>query len=222
MMRATVMRATVMRTSGARAVTLLAVAACHSPAPATKPAAERAANSAARPATDTCAVPSSDLPRSATGARLAGEYRLRLVPTAGPRSGETVNAKLRLAPLADSLQIPPPMLGVQDTTTRYPLAGSTDLDPELVGGVGTGDNASTDPTAPGVLVIERHPGADRPASIMLRLGALANRRGIQRFDGGYFALTVRRVEPDAFAGTWSSGTALRAAAGYFCAQRTSP
>jgi hypothetical protein len=40
------------------------------------------------------------------------------------------------------------MLGVHDTTTRYILAGSTDLDPELVGGVPTGDNASTDPAAP--------------------------------------------------------------------------
>ncbi len=111
----------------------------------------------------------------------------------------------------------------EDTTTRYPLAGSTDLDPALVGGVGTGDNASTDPTAPGVLVIERHPGAaGAPASLMLRLGALANRRGLARFDGGYFALTVRRVDPDGFAGTWSSGTARQAAAGYFCAERTGP
>jgi hypothetical protein len=209
------MRATMMRATGARLATLLAVGACHSATPATNPAAN--------PATDTCAAPTGELPPSATGARLAGEYRLRLVPTAGPRSGEAVNANLRLAPLADSLQVPPPMLGVQDTTTRYPLAGSTDLDPALVGGVGTGDNGSTDPTAPGVLVIERHPGATgAPASIMLRLGALANRRGLARFDGGYFALTVRRVDSDGFAGTWSSGTGRQAAAGYFCAERTSP
>jgi hypothetical protein len=203
-----------MRATGARLATLLVVGACHSAAPATKPAAN--------PAMDTCAAPTGELPRSATGDRLAGKYRLRLVATAGPRSGEAVNAHLRLAPLADSLQVPPPMLGVQDTTTRYPLAGSTDLDPSLVGGVGTGDNGSTDPTAPGVLVIERHTGSDGPASIMLRLGALANRRGLQRFDGGYFALTVRRVDTEGFVGTWSSGTARQAAAGYFCAQRTSP
>lgn len=115
------------------------------------------------------------------------------------------------------------MFGVRDTTTRHPLAGSTDLDPALVGGVGTGDNASTDPTAPGVLVIERRPDATgAPASVTLRLGALANRRGLARFDGGYFALTVRRVDADAFAGTWSSGTARQAAAGYFCAERTGP
>jgi hypothetical protein len=204
-----------MRARGTGFVALLAVAACHSPAPTTKPVTKSAA--------DTCAALSSDLPRSATGARLAGEYRLRLVATAGPRSGEAVNAHLRLAPLADSLQVPPPMLGVLDTTTRDPLAGSTDLDPVLVGGVGTGDNGSTDPTAPGVLVIERHPGATgAPASLMLRLGALANRRGLARFDGGYFALTVRRIDADGFAGTWASGTARQTAAGYFCTERTSP
>jgi hypothetical protein len=201
------------RTKGAGFVALLAIAACHSPAPTTRPATRSAA--------DTCAVPSGDLPRATTGAQLAGEYRLRLVPTAGPRSGVAVTANLRLAPLADSLQVPPAMLGIQDSTTRYPLAGSTDLDPALVGGVDTGDNGSTDPTAPGVLVIERHPDAAAPASLILRFGALANRRGLQRFDGGYFALAVRRVDPHGFAGTWSSGTARQAAAGYFCATRTS-
>jgi hypothetical protein len=200
---------------GARLVTLLAVTACHSARPAARPAAG--------PAADICAAPTGELPRSATGARLGGEYRLRLVATAGPHSGAAVDAHLRLTPLADSLQVPAPMLGVQDTTTRYPLAGSTDLDPALVGGVPTGDNTSTDPAAPGVLVIERHPGATRgPASIRLRLGALANRRGLVRFDGAYFALTIRHIDADGFAGTWSSGTAREAGAGYFCAERTGP
>ena len=204
-----------MRARGARLVALLAVAACRSPAPATHPAT--------RPAADTCAASSSELLRSAPGTRLGGEYRLRVVATTGPRAGEAVNANLRLAPLPDSLQMPAAMLGIQDPTTRYPLAGSTDLDPALVGGVGTGDNVSADPTAPGVLVIERRPDTTgAPASVMLRLGALANRRGLARFDGGYFALTVRRIDADAFAGTWSSGTARQAAAGYFCAERTGP
>jgi hypothetical protein len=214
MIRTRVIRATVVRATGARLVALLAVGACHSAAPET--------NRAASPATDTCAATTGELPDSATRAG-AGEYRLRLVATAGPRSGKAVDAHLRLAPLADSLRVPPPMLGVQDTATHYPLAGSTDLDPALVGGVSTGDNASTDPTAPGVLVIERHPdAADAPTRVMLRLGALANRRGVARFDGGYFALTVRRMDADGFAGTWSSGSAREAASGYFCAERTSP
>lgn len=215
MIRTRVMRATGTRATGARLVALLAVGACHAATPATNPAA----SPAARPAADTCAATTGELPDSATGAR-AGQYRLRLVPTAGPRSGEVVDAHLRLAPLPDSLQEPPPMFGVHDTTTHYPLAGSTDLDPALVGGVSTGDNASTDPTAPGVLVIERHPGApDAPTRVMLRLGALANRRGVARFDGGYFVLTVRRMDAESFAGTWSSGTARQAAAGHFCAER---
>jgi hypothetical protein len=206
------MRASGARLTGARLVALLVVSACHSAPPAAMPSAT--------PAADTCAAPTGELPHSATGAGLGGRYRLRLVATAGPRSGQAVDAHLRLIPLADSLQVPAPMLGVQDTTTRYPLAGSTDLDPELVGGVRTGDNASADPTAPGVLVIERRPSAaDAPASVMLRLGALANRRGLVRFDGGYFALTIQRIDADGFAGTWSSGTGRQAAAGYFCAER---
>jgi hypothetical protein len=218
-MRATVMRTMVVRATDARLVALLVVAACHSAAPAAKPEA----TPSAKPAAEACAAPKGKLSPPATGARLGGEYRLRLVATAGPRSGETVDAHLRLAPLVDSLQVPAPMLGVRDTTTRHPLAGTTDLDPELVGGVRTGDNASTDPTAPGVLVIERRPAAaGAPASIMLRLGALANRRGLVRFDGGYFALTVRRIDADGFAGTWASGTARVAAAGYFCAGRAGP
>ena len=218
MIRTRVVRATAMRATGTRLVALLAVGACHSAAPATKPPT----NPAARPATDTCVATTGELPDSATRAG-AGEYRLHLVPTAGPRSGEAVDAHLRLAPLADSLQMPPPMFGVHDTTTHYPLAGSTDLDPALVGGVNTGDNASTDPTAPGVLVIERHPGAaDAPTSVMLRLGALANRRGAARFDGGYFARTVRRMDAEGLAGTWASGTARPIASGHFCAERTGP
>ncbi len=221
--RATVARATVIRPTGARLVMLFAVGACHSVPAAPKPAVHPATEPATSPERNTCTALTSELSRSATSTRLAGEYRLRLVPSAGPRSGEAADARLRLAPLPDSLQMPAPMLGVMDTTIRYPLAGTTDLDPELVGGVPTGDNASTDPAAPGVLVIERHPpAAGGPASVMLRLGSLANRRGVARFDGGYFALIVRRIEADGFAGTWSSGTTRQAAAGYFCAERIGP
>lgn len=190
---------------------LLTVAACHSASPAAKPAA------------DSCSAPAGELPRAATAADLGGEYRLRLVATSGPRSGTTADARLRLAPLPDSLQAAPPILGIRDTTTRYPLGGTVDLDPDAVGAVRTGDLGSTDPAAPGVLVIERRPIApDAPPSVMLRLGADANRRGIVRFDGGYFALTVRRLDADGFAGTWSSGTGVGGVSGYFCAEREGP
>jgi hypothetical protein len=187
---------------------LLTAAACRSAAPAAKPAA------------DTCAARTGELPREATAAALGGEYRLRLVATAGPRAGTSADARLRLAPLPDSLQMAAPVLGIRDTTTRYPLAGSVELDPDAIGAVRTGDLGSTDPMAPGVLVIERRPVApDVPPSLMLRLGADANRRGVVRFDGGHFALTVRRLDADGFAGTWSSGTGVGGATGYFCAER---
>ena len=187
---------------------LLTVAACHSTPPAAKPAA------------DTCATPTGALPHEATAATLGGEYRLRLVATAGPRSGTSTDARLRLGPLPDSLQVAAPVLGIRDTTTRYPLGGSVDLDPDAVGAVRTGDLSSADPAAPGVLVIERRPVApDVPPSLMLRLGADANRRGVVRFDRGHFALTVRRLDADGFAGTWSSGTGVGGATGYFCAER---
>ena len=48
---------------------------------------------------------------------------------------------------------------------------------------------------------------------MLRLGADANRRGVVRFDGGYFALTVREMRAGRFAGTWSSGGPRRGRGG---------
>ena len=59
---------------------------------------------------------------------------------------------------------------------------------------------------------------------MLRLGSDANRLGVVRYDGGYFALTVRSLGPGGFAGTWASGGSKAGvgAEGYFCAERTPP
>jgi hypothetical protein len=55
---------------------------------------------------------------------------------------------------------------------------------------------------------------------MLRLGADANRRDEVHFDGGYFALTVRRIDEGGFAGSWASaGAEPKATTGYFCATR---
>ena len=191
--------------------TLAAGVACHAPVPA------------ARTAGDGCAAPTRQVSPGANAAALAGEYRVRFIATRGPAAGAHTDARLRLVPRADSLQRAAPILGVRDTTTRYPLAGSIDLEPATLGAVATGNPDSADPLAPGVLVIERHP-TDPVAStsIILRVGADANRRGPARFDGGYFALTVREMQPDRFAGTWSSGTAGEAAAGHFCAERAGP
>jgi len=185
--------------------------ACHAAAPATRTAA------------DSCSAVEGELPHGATAAGLAGEYRARFVATRGPKSGASVDGRLRLSPREDSLQRPAPVLGARDTTTRYPLAGSLGINAVELGATPTVSLTSADPLAPGVLVLERHPAAaGAPASIILRLGADANRRGRVRFDGGYLVLTVSRVAPDRFAGTWSSGVAGETAAGHFCAERAEP
>ena len=167
-----------------RLLGLWALAACH----AAKPEPRLAAGE--------CAPSNDTLPASATAAPLAGEFRLHLAATAGPKQGARQDARLSLRPMDDSLRLPPPILGILDSTTRHPLMGVTEVDPSAVGGVATGDLGSTRPTAPGVLVLERHPARPAaPAEITLRLGADANRRGVLRYDGGYFALTVVESTP---------------------------
>src|SRR6476646_2546020 len=186
---------------------------CHSAKPESQPAA------------DPCRPPTGSLPRTATAEGLAGEYRVHLAATSGASAGRSVESGLRLSPLADSLARAVVVLGVRDTTTSHPLAGTSDLDPTALGGVRTGDLTTDDPEAPGVLVIERHPAhEDAGAEIMLRLGSDANRLGVVRYDGGYFALTVRSLGPGGFAGTWASGGSKAGvgAEGYFCAERTPP
>jgi len=171
---------------------------------------------------DTCAAPVGELPPSASAEALVGEYHVRFVATAGPKQGATEDGRVTLRPMDDSLVAAPPVLGIRDSTTRHPLVGSAQIDVDALGATRTGELASADMHAPGVLVIERHPiqPAAR-AEITLRLGAEANRRGIVRYDGGYFALKVLRVGPSSFAGTWISGGAGSTARGYFCAARPS-
>jgi hypothetical protein len=152
---------------------------------------------------------------------LAGDYRLHLASTTGPSSGEWVTADLRLSNIEAASDREVVLLGIRDTTSIYALAGSTDLDPGRVGAVHTGELGSDRPDAPGVLVIEHHATAAGAPDIMLRLGADANRRGQVRYDGGYFALTVRGIGPRGFTGTWASGASGSPAAGYFCAERQS-
>jgi hypothetical protein len=147
-------------------------------------------------------------------------------PVASPltvrvNDARTADGRLALRPQADSLQRSPPMLGVHDITTIYPVAGALDdIDPEALGATRTGALEAGDPLAPGVLGIERRTAAGASPSILLRLGSDANRRGVVRFDGGYFVLTVQRLQPRGFIGTWSSGSAGEKAAGYFCAERS--
>jgi len=196
----------------ASVVTLAFLAGCHTRGPDEKVGTRR------------CTAPTAgdSLAPTATATGLPGEYLLHLAATSGPGSGRSVYGTLRLWPLPDSLAHEVMVLGMRDTTADQPLGGSADLDRAALGVVRTGDLGGSDPIAPGVLVIEHH--ARQPEArpqIMLRMGADANRRGRVRYDGGYFALTVRGMGADGFTGTWASGAgpAAAAAAGYFCAER---
>ncbi|MGH7513138.1 MAG: hypothetical protein ACREOQ_09470 [Gemmatimonadales bacterium] len=174
----------------------------------------------AQPAVNPCRPTTGTLPRSATATGLAGNYRLHLTATSDANAGRSVDGALRLRPVDDSMPREVVVLGIRDTTSTVPLSGTTDLDPAALGAVRTGSLSAEDPEAPGVLVIERRPARpDAASEIMLRLGADANRRGVVRYDGGYFALSVRSITPESFAGTWSSGGAGSTAEGYFCADR---
>jgi hypothetical protein len=207
--------------SRARLMILSIAMACHSARPEIQPQDSRSAD--ALSTAGDCAPSTERLPSDATADRLAGEYRVRVVATAGAKTGARQDARLLLRPVDDSLRRPSTVLGLRDSTTRLPLSGSIELDPAAVGAARTGDLLSLDPLAPGVLVLERHPvRPDAPAEIILRLGSDANRRGVVRYDGGYFALTVRQIGAAEFAGTWASGVATEGAEGYFCAERAGP
>jgi hypothetical protein len=174
----------------------------------------------AQPAVNPCRPTTATLPRSATATGLAGDYRLHLTATSGASAGRWMDGALRLQPVDNSTRREVVVLGVRDTTSSFPLSGTSDLDPTALGAVRTGSLAAEDPEAPGVLVIERRPPrVNAGTEIMLRLGADANRRGVVRYDGGYFALNVQSITAEGFAGTWSSGGAGIAAEGYFCAER---
>jgi hypothetical protein len=171
---------------------------------------------------DGCADGGAALTPQSAASALAGSYRLSLAVASGPRAGGSAEGQLVLRP-GDQSTAPAAVLGLRDSTVRHPLVGSLELDPAAAGAAATGDLASADPAAPGVLVIERRPvRPDAAVEITLRLGAEANRRDVLRFDGGYFALTVRRLGARGFAGTWASGGAdgvAGTAGGSFCARR---
>ena len=154
---------------------------------------------------DTAAVPSA--------AAIEGEYTVRLVATSGAQRGASTQGRLELMPQDSAyrrLMLPD---GTRDTTYTFPLYGTADLDFASVGAVAPGDPASSDPMSPGVLVIER------PGGVMLRVGSVANRWGMRRFDGAYTVLRVQETSDEGFAGTWQSGVGTETSGGHFCAVR---
>lgn len=149
-------------------------------------------------------------------ADLEGEYELTLVATEGPAADTSVRGRLSLYPNPPDLRGVPSAGGGVRADATAPLYGATTVDPEAVGGLDLGDPASRDPQMPGVLVVQRE------NEIVLRIGAEANRRGVLRFDGGYFVLRLRRVTEDGFAGGWAGGALQAQASGHFCAHRAEP
>ena len=175
----------------------------------------------AQPAVNPCRPATGTLPRTATAIGLAGDYRLHLAATAGASAGRWVDVALRVRPVDDSVSREVVVLGVRDTTSSFPLSGTTDLDPGALGAVPHGNLSAEDPGAPGVLVIERHPARrDAATEIMLRLGADANRRGvsastaaISRSPFGESTTRASRAPGRAGPGSGRGGVLLRRAAG---------
>ena len=158
-----------------------------------------------------CEPSAERLDADATLSKRAGRYRLVLVADSSGASRRAVSGTLTLI---RQTREPDPS---SDITT--PLFGYTDIDPGSVGAHRVGDPGSKAPTAPGVLVIERQEYGRR--MITLRLGSLANRRDLVRYDGAYTALRVLKIDEDGFSGSWRSGGGsgldLEVTTGYFCA-----
>jgi hypothetical protein len=189
------------------ALPLLASLGCHSSANGATP--------------EECAPITGELSAESSMEAISGDYRLRLVATSGAKAGSSVDGTLKLRPNVGELRYRARMAGSLDSSVVHPLYGTAELNLKAVDAVQVGTIASTDPAAPGVLVIQRHErtGQAPRAEITLRLGSEANRRDRHRIEGGYTALRVRQVTATEFAGTWASGVVRQRSAGYFCAVR---
>lgn len=147
----------------------------------------------------------------------AGEYRLILVATSGDSAGREVSGTLWLeANDSTARQFARPG-GAPDPTVTVPLFGWTDVPVLGVAALELGDLSSREPARPGVLVLEQRFRPTVPPSITVRLGSIANNRGVAPFDGGYTALRVGWLEESGgFGGRWASGVRSEQAAGHFC------
>ncbi len=148
--------------------------------------------------------------------RLAGEYELTLEATTGTAAGRSTSGRLWLYPNEPEMRGIRAAGGGVRSDASAPLYGASDIDVEDVGGLRLGDAMSRDPQSPGVLLLQQG------EQLFIRVGAEANRRDLLRFDGGYFALRVREVDENGFAGSWSSGLMSASAEGHFCAVRLAP
>ena len=159
-----------------------------------------------------CAPSAALADPQASAPALEGDYRLRLVATSGPRRDSSADGTLTLVRPGSGAA---PARGVV-------LLGQGDLALEEIGAA-PADLASSDPTRPGVVVLELAPpaGDSTSARILLRLGAEANRTDVVRLEGASTVLRVKEVRDDGFAGDWTANAPLPVAGGYFCAWRAS-
>ena len=162
-----------------------------------------------------CVPPRGPVASDASLEGRAGEYRLTMVEQVDGSPARTTEGSLTLLPQVESLRQFAGSAGGSIPGVTSPLFGSTDVNVEGVGAVRVGRLSSEDPESPGVLVIESETGAG--PSILLRLGSVANRRDLVRFDGGYAVLTVVEITEESFGGTWSSGARGPDSEGFFCA-----
>lgn len=174
------------------ATVLVASAACGGAAPA------------AHLAPATCGPTMDVLGPGATLQEMSGSYTLTMVGADGRTSGSLM---LR--------EQPAELRTMMDADT--PLGGSVEIDLAAVDAQTVRMLDSTDPAAPGALVLESDGSEGR--TILVRLGSEANRRDVQAFDGAYAVLSVRAIEEGGFSGAWWSGVRDVRTEGYFCAMR---
>lgn len=176
---------------------------------------DRSSTQVAMPRERVCESADDLLSAHATLSNRTGQYRLTMVADAPDSNRAATRAVSGMLTLRDQIRDPGTPDSPADVST--PLYGFTDIDPRSVGAHRVGDPGSRDPSAPGVLVLEREEYGRRV--ITLRLGSDANRRDLVRYDGTYTALSVRSIDEEGFAGSWRSGGGLgiSVTTGYFCA-----
>ena len=163
-------------------------------------------------------------PSAATDA-LLGEFQITLVATFGKRQGARLQGSMTLTNHEPSMRHYIRSNGSVDPSLKMPFYGTLDAALDSVGAVTPGDLSSTDPFRPGVSVVETRGGEGDGGleSVFLRLGSLANIRGVELFDGGFTALEVQELKPGGdFFGHWRSGVNGIDAEGYFCAIKKAP
>ena len=166
-----------------------------------------------------CVESEGQLSAGANADSMAGEYAFTLVATTGAQAGERVEGRLTLRATDSESRQFIGMNGSPDASTVVPAYGTAEIALEKVGAVRLGDLSSRDVAKPGVAVLQTKAAGGGAPSIVVRLGSLANDRSIVRFDGGFTALYVAKIDDSGFMGGWRSGVRGIDAEGYFCAYR---